>query len=137
MMAAPIATPDEKIEADKPETQADAAKDGSAPLACSFMKCPKDRPYCQMGSCVAKKDAKGGAATGGYDFSKFTKSYAGGKDSKKGDKAGFDYSKFTKGGKGGKGGFDYSKFTKGTKKGGKGGFDYSKFTKGGKTKDDA
>merc|ERR1711881_371345 len=83
MMAAPIATPDEKIEADKPETQADAAKDGSAPLACSFMKCPKDRPYCQMGSCVAKKDAKGGAATGGYDFSKFTKSYAGGKDSKR------------------------------------------------------
>ena len=31
-----------------PETQADAAKDGTAPLACKFMKCPADRPYCQV-----------------------------------------------------------------------------------------
>merc|ERR1712054_113972 len=99
------------------ETQAEAAKDGSAPLACQFMKCPKDRPYCQMGSCVDKKTAEeGGGASGGFDYSKFM----GGKKDDKAGAGGFDYSKFMKkddkkDDKAGAGGFDYSKFMGGKK----------------------
>merc|ERR1719353_1565879 len=93
-----------------PETQADAAKDGTAPLACKFMKCPADRPYCQMGSCVDKETAeKGGGASGGFNYSQFM----GGKGDKTGSpSAGFNYSQFM-GGKGGDKsgkGFDFSKY---------------------------
>merc|ERR1719305_398946 len=116
-----------------PETQADAAKDGTAPLACKFMKCPADRPYCQMGSCVDKATAeKGGGASGGFNYSQFM----GGKGDKTGSpSAGFNYSQFM-GGKGDKtgspsAGFNYSQFMggKGADKSGKG-FDFSKFMGG-------
>merc|ERR1711934_843505 len=114
-----------------PETQADAAKDGTAPLACKFMKCPADRPYCQMGACVDKATAeKGGGASAGFNYSQFM----GGKGDKTGSpSAGFNYSQFM-GGKGadksGKG-FDFSKFMggKGGDKSGKG-FDFSKYMGG-------
>merc|ERR1719353_886830 len=116
-----------------PETQADAAKDGTAPLACKFMKCPADRPYCQMGSCVDKATAeKGGGASGGFNYSQFM----GDKGDKTGSPSGgFNYSQFM-GGKGDKtgspsGGFNYCKFMggKGADKSGKG-FDFSKFMGG-------
>lgn len=123
------------------ETQAASVKDGTASLACTFMKCPKDTPYCSNGMCVKKKEAE---KKSGFNFSSYTKGskqFTGsftkpgnyikggpdGKDSSKdgskgdsaGGKGGFDYSKYTKGGKGGskgsKGGsFDYSKYTKGS-----------------------
>merc|ERR1712072_1286798 len=134
------------------ETQAEKAKDGSASLACTFMKCPKDTPYCANGMCKKHPPKKGDS----FDFSKYTagskqftgsftkpdsfiKGGPGGADKdKKGGAGGFgDYSKYTKGGgaKGGKGGFDFSKYTGGKgsgDKGGKGGFDFSKYTKGSK-----
>merc|ERR1712072_409469 len=130
------------------ETQAEKAKDGSASLACTFMKCPKDTPYCANGMCKKHPPKKGDS----FDFSKYTagskqftgsftkpdsfiKGGPGGADKdKKGGAGGFgDYSKYTKSGgaKGGKGGFDFSKYTKGGgAKGGKGGFDFSKYTGG-------
>merc|ERR1712072_1190877 len=137
------------------ETQAEKAKDGSASLACTFMKCPKDTPYCANGMCKKHPPKKGDS----FDFSRYTagskqftgsftkpdsfiKGGPGGADKdKKGGAGGFgDYSKYTKGGgaKGGKGGFDFSKYTggkgSGSDKGGKGGFDFSKYTKGGGAK---